>query len=328
MLPRERSGGKPCCRRSPNCARVAPCWAVRGPPIMPVSILIYEPDSARAAEAYRRAVAQALPDVAVVATADRATALAAAPAASVLAAKAQDVLPELIAAMPRLDWIQALTTGVDPLQAMRLPSSVTITSARGIHGPQMAELALLFMLALGRGVPKMLANQHAAKWQRWGQPLLLGKTVVIVGVSARREAPGFDELAPRERLVETVARADFVVVLVPYSTETHHLIDAAVLAAMKPSAFLINIARGNVIDEAALIEALRARRIAGAGLDVFATEPLPHTSPLWGLDNVIVTPHVGGLSDIYAEQVIPVLIENLRAYRDGRRGAMRNVVTR
>ncbi len=316
---------------------------------MPVSILIYEPDSARAAEAYRRAVAQALPDVAVVATADRATALAAAPAASVLAAKAQDVLPELIAAMPRLDWIQALTTGVDPLQAMRLPSSVTITSARGIHGPQMAELALLFMLALGRGVPKMLANQHAAKWQRWGQPLLLGKTVVIVGVgaisevlaaccrpfglkvvgvSARREAPGFDELAPRERLVETVARADFVVVLVPYSTETHHLIDAAVLAAMKPSAFLINIARGNVIDEAALIEALRARRIAGAGLDVFATEPLPHTSPLWGLDNVIVTPHVGGLSDIYAEQVIPVLIENLRAYRDGRRGAMRNVVTR
>jgi D-2-hydroxyacid dehydrogenase (NADP+) len=316
---------------------------------MSVSILIYEPDSARDARAYREAVARELPDVEVFATADRDEALALAPRVTALAAKAQDVRAELVAAMPRLDWIQALTTGIDPLLALKLPSSITITSARGIHGPQMAELAILLMLALGRSLPKLLANQHAAKWQRWGQPLLLGKTVVIVGVgtisevlagcchafglrvlgiTSRTAADGFDELHPRARLKEIAARADFLVVLAPYSAETHHLIDAAVLASMKRSAFLINIARGNVIDEGALIEALRARRIAGAGLDVFATEPLPAASPLWALDNVILTPHVGGLSDVYVEQVVPVLLDNLRAYRAGDRAAMRNVIAR
>jgi len=316
---------------------------------MSVTILIYEPDSDRAAQAYRDAVAGALPDVEVTATADRASALAAAPRATALAAKAQDVFPELVAAMPKLDWIQALTTGVDPLHALNLPRSVTVTSARGIHGPQMAELALLFMLALGRGLPRLLANQRAAKWQRWGQPLLLGKTVVIVGlgsisevlaaccrplglrvvgITSRTGVAGFDELHPRAHLKEQAARADFLVVLVPYNADTHHLIDATVLASMKRSAFLINIARGNVVDEPALIEALTERRIAGAGLDVFSTEPLPATSPLWALDNVMLTPHIGGLSDIYVEQVIPVLIENLRAYGAGNRAAMRNVIAR
>jgi phosphoglycerate dehydrogenase-like enzyme len=105
-------------------------------------------------------------------------------------------------------------------------------------------------------------------------------------------------------------------------------VNAAVLAAMKPSAFLINVARGNVVDELALIETLRARRIAGAGLDVFATEPLPATSPLWGLDNVIVTPHVGGLSDIYAEQALPYLVHNVRAYLAGNVAGMQNRIER
>jgi phosphoglycerate dehydrogenase-like enzyme len=316
---------------------------------MSVSILIYEPDSARDARSYGQAVTREFPDVEVFATSDRNEAIALAPRITALAAKAGDVVPELVAAAPRLDWIQALTTGVDPLHALRLPHTVTITSARGIHGPQMAELAMLLMLSLGRNLPKILANQRESKWQRWGQPLLLGKTVVIVGVgtisevlaarcrafglrvigiTSRIAACDFDELHPRARLREVAARADFLVVLVPYSPDTHHMIDAAVLASMKPTAFLINIARGNVIDEPALIDALRARRIAGAGLDVFATEPLPPTSPLWTFDNVVVTPHVGGLSDVYVEQVIPVLLDNLRAYRAGDRAAMRNVVAR
>jgi phosphoglycerate dehydrogenase-like enzyme len=205
------------------------------------------------------------------------------------------------------------------------------------------------MLALSRGLPAMLTNQRAVRWKRWLQPLLLGKTVAIlgvgaiseqlarhcrafgmrvVGVSSRATAPDFDEIVPRARLVSAVAGADFVVVLVPLSAETHHMIDAAVLAAMKPSAFLVNLARGNVIDEQALVAVLRERRIAGAGLDVFATEPLPPSSPLWTLDNVIVTPHIGGLSDVYAEQAIPVLIENLRAFLAGNRAAMRNLIVR
>jgi len=314
---------------------------------MPVSLLIYEPDSARDALAYGAAVAREFPDVQVVATSDRDEALAAAAGASVIAGKAHDVLPELVAAMPKLDWIQALTAGVDPLLSLKLPSSVTVTSARGIHGPQMAELAMLLMLSLIRSAPAMFANQRAAKWKRWVQPLLLGKTVVIAGVGAISEAlaprcrafglrvvgvsnratvAGFDELYARARLREAAALADFLIVLAPYNPDTHHMIDASVLAAMKRSAFVINLSRGNVIDELALIDALRERRIAGAGLDVFATEPLPASSPLWTLDNVIVTPHIGGLSDVYAEQVIPVLLDNLRAYRAGNRTAMRNIV--
>jgi D-2-hydroxyacid dehydrogenase (NADP+) len=314
---------------------------------MSVSILIYEPDSARDARAYGEAVQREFPELPVVATAERERALAAAPGASVLAAKAHDVLPELVAAMPRLEWIQALTAGVDPLGKLPLPGGVLITSARGIHGPQMSELGVLLMLALARNLPAMLTNQRAAKWKRWTQPLLLGKTLVIVGVgsiseqlarhcrlfgmriigiSSRESAPGFDELAPRAALTTVVARADFVVALVPLSAETQGLIDARVLAAMKPSAYLINLSRGSVVDEPALIAALRERRIAGAGLDVFATEPLPASSPLWALDNVIVTPHIGGLSDVYAEQAIPVLLDNLRKFRAGDRAAMRNVI--
>ena len=315
---------------------------------MPELILIYEPDSAAHARSYQEAIAQALPGMEIVAASDRSSALAQAARATVLVAKAQDVSAELVAAMPKLRWIQALTTGTDPLLALALPAAVIVTSVRGIHGPQMAELTILLMLALSRDFPRMLANQRERRWQRWGQRLLAGKTVVIVGVGAISEALAarckalgqrvigvtsrdsvehFDELMPRPRLHEAVAQADFLVLLVPYSPDTHHLIDAAALAAMKPAAYLINVARGGVVDEAALIEALQTRRIAGAGLDVFAQEPLPPASPLWSLDNVIITPHVGGMSDIYAGQVLPVLVHNVRAYAAGEHAALLNRVT-
>ena len=313
------------------------------------AILIYEPDSAAHVRTYAAAITREFPGLPVVATTSRQEALAAAPTTTAVIAKAQDVLPEFIAAMPRLDWVQALTTGIDPLIALKLPRSVTVTSTRGMHAPQMAELAFLLMLSLSRNAPRMFANQREARWQRWGQNLLFGKTVTIVGVgsisealarrcqafgltvlgiSSRTSADGFDELHPRQRLRETAGRSDFVIVLVPYTPETHHLINASVLGAMRRSAFLINIARGNVVDELALIEALKAGTIAGAGLDVFATEPLPAASPLWGLDNVIVTPHIGGLSDIYAEQAVPVLVHNLKAYVAGDLAAMQNRIER
>jgi len=310
-------------------------------------ILIYEPDSAAYAQTYREAIEQALAGLHVIAVSNRAEAMAHAAEATVLIAKAQDVSAELVAAMPKLAWIHALTTGIDPLLALKLPSSVIVTSSRGIHGPQMAELAILLMLALSRDFPRMLANQREKSWQRWGQRLLVGKTVMMVGVGAisealaarckplglkvvgvtsRRSVEHFDELQPRQRLKETVSTADFLVLLVPYSPETHHMIDASVMAAMKPSAYLINMARGGVVDEAALIDALQTRRLAGAGLDVFAQEPLPYSSPLWTLDNVIITPHVGGMSDIYAEQILPLLVHNVRAYVAGDRAAMQNLI--
>jgi len=315
---------------------------------MPATLLIFDPDSPADTAVYAAGIARQFPGLQVVATGSLEAALEAAPAAEVLVAKAQDINPALVARMPGLRWIQALTTGVDPLYTLALPAAVTVTSARGIHGPQMAELALLGMLSLYRDFPRMLANQRTRAWRRWPQRLLHGKTVVIVGVGAiseqlavrsrafgmrvagvsgRTRVDGFDELFPRERLHAAAAQADFLVLVTPYTPATHHLIDAGVLAAMRPTSYLLNIARGKVVDEAALIEALRARRIAGAALDVFATEPLPADSPLWEMDNVIVTPHIGGMSDIYAEQILPVLLHNLGRFLAGDFAAMHNLVS-
>ncbi len=309
------------------------------------AILIYEPDTPADAEVYRAALAVRFAHVPLFATSDRDTAIARAAESTILIAKAQHCRAELVRAMPRLAWIQALTPGIEPLQGLGLAPRVVVTSARGIHGPQMAELALLLMMSLSRRFPRMLANQREAKWERWGQRVLDGRTVVIVcvgaigealaarsppvgqrivGVSNRSSADGFDELQPRERLPEAAARADFLVLLVPYAADTHHLIDAAVIAAMRTDAYLLNLARGDVVDEAALVEALRARRIAGAALDVFSREPLPAQSPLWSLDNVIVTPHIGGMSDVYARQIVPILLDNVAAFLRGEIGAMRN----
>jgi phosphoglycerate dehydrogenase-like enzyme len=314
---------------------------------MPATMLLYDPDSPADTRAYEDRIFRELPALKVFAANNFTDAIASARPASILAAKAHDISAALVAAMPRLNWIQSLTTGVDALHALDLPATVTVTSARGIHGPQMAELALLYMMSLYRDLPRMLRNQREATWQRWGQRLLLGKTVVIVGVgsisealalrckafglrvvgiSARRQADGFDELHTREHLHEIAARADFLVLLTPYTPETHHMIDAAVLSAMPKSGYLINIARGKIVDEGALIDALRSGRIAGAALDVFETEPLPKSSPLWTFDNVIVTPRIGGMSDIYAEQVMPLLMHNLHAYLAGDYAAMRNRV--
>jgi D-2-hydroxyacid dehydrogenase (NADP+) len=131
---------------------------------------------------------------------------------------------------------------------------------------------------------------------------------------------------PMTELTQTVAEADHLVLLTPYSQATHHLIGAKVFAAMKPTAFLTNVARGGVVDEAALIEALREKRIAGAALDVFDVEPLPADNPLWSFENVIVTTHQGGFCDIYVDLAMPILTRNMRAFLDGNLRDMVNVV--
>jgi len=209
-------------------------------------------------------------------------------------------------------------------------------------------LALLFMLALNRDLPGLLEAQAESRWARRPQRLLTGKTVLIVGiglistavaalctafgmqvqgVSSRTEpVADFAAIHPYAALPDAAAQADFVVVLAPYTPATHHLISAAVIARMQPTAYLINLARGGVVDDQALIAALRGRRIAGAALDVFAVEPLPPDSPFWSLPNTIVTPHIGGMSESYAGQATPVLVRNLQAYCGGNIGAMVNVI--
>jgi D-2-hydroxyacid dehydrogenase (NADP+) len=267
---------------------------------------------------------------------------------NVIVAMAHGIPATVVDKMSKLHWIQALTTGTDHLLTLNLPKDIIVTSGRGIHGPQMSEMAFLYMLSHFRDIRRLLRNQAQAKWETWPQRLLWGKTVVILGVgaiseqlalrckafdmcvigvsSSRTEVAKFDEILPRERLHEAVAKADVFVVLIPYSPETHHIVDRKVLEAMKPNALLINIARGKVIDEPVLAEALAQRRIAGAGLDVFETEPLPSESPLWPMDNVIITPRVGGFSDVYVQQVMPIVRENLGIYLSGRLDKMRNLV--
>jgi D-2-hydroxyacid dehydrogenase (NADP+) len=313
---------------------------------VPQEIVILDKD----AQFYAARLKDAFPGLIVHAAMGREEALAYAEPCTAVASLAQEVPAEFVARAHRLKWIAALTTGTDPLDALHLPADVVVTSMRGMHGPQMAELAFLFMMALSRDARGMFDNQKAHVWRRWPQRLLVGKTATLIGVgaiseelavrckvfgmrtigvsSARREARGFDEIWPRSRLNEAAAEADFVVALVPLTTQTRHMIGAAVFAAMKPSAIYINIARGPVTDEAALIAALNNKQIAGAGLDVFEREPLPPDSPLWDMPNVLVTPHIGGMSDIYAQQALPMLIENMRAFLDGRFEDMINIVER
>ena len=272
-------------------------------------------------------------------------AMAGAEEAEVLVGLAPFLPPELLAAMPRLEWIQALTTGVDNLlRSDALRPGTAITPCGGFHGPQMSELALMLMLACVRRLPRMLDNQRSARWERWEQPLLRDKTVCIVGLGriaeylagvcgalgmrvtgvsdSRSAAPGVARVYGRADLPSAAGEADFLVVLVPYSERTHHIIDAGVLNAMKPTGILVNIARGGCVDEDALLDALRVRRIAGAALDVFAAEPLPQTSPFWSEPNVILTPHIGGYADVYREQALPIVADNLAVYARGGKAAL------
>jgi D-2-hydroxyacid dehydrogenase (NADP+) len=257
----------------------------------------------------------------------------------------------LLHSATQLRWIQSLTTGTDGI--LRLPSlrrDVIVTSTRGMHGPQMSELVFLQMLALSRRFSVIQRNQRQKQWVRWPQPLLLGKTIVIVGVGKIAEAlasrcscfgmkvygvsqstrvpPGFDGVFARAQLATAAAKADFLVLLVPYTADTESLVDARIIDAMKPSGFLINVARGGVLDESALLHALRNRRIAGAALDVFRETPLPPEDPLWAEDQVIITPMLGGMSDIYLAQAYPIVRDNLRHFLAGETRSMQNVVDR
>jgi phosphoglycerate dehydrogenase-like enzyme len=249
----------------------------------------------------------------------------------------------------KLDWIHAMTTGTDAITGARaLKSTVIVTNTRGIHGPQMSEMAFMYMLNLARRYRSMLENQKQHVWQRWDQVRLYGKTVAILGVGlisealaprckvfgmtvlgitrTPREVAGFDRMFSYGELEQAAALADFLVVLAPNSPETESMIDAKVLSAMKPTAFLINLARGALCDEEALLHALREKRIAGAGLDVFSTEPLPKESPFWDLENVMITAHCSGSSDDNLAMTWPIIETNMKCYLEGRASDMINVV--
>jgi phosphoglycerate dehydrogenase-like enzyme len=214
---------------------------------------------------------------------------------------------------PGLAWIHVGGSGFDHLAGAGGPTPL-LTNGAGVLAPFLAETLLAAMLALGRGLHSAVHAQLAGRWAPWTFVPLAGQTLAVVGTGAigtalarraralglrvigvaRQPAPreAFDEVRPLHELVEVAAACDFLSLNVRLVQATRHLVDARVLAAMRPSAFLLNAARGAVVDEPALVDALRERRIAGAYLDVFATEPLPAASPLWRLDNVLMTPHM------------------------------------
>lgn len=255
----------------------------------------------------------------------------------------------LIRKAVNLEWIQALGTGVDAILGLpSLPKGVLVTSTRGIHGPQMSELAVLLMLALTRRFPDTVRNQDKSVWDRWPAELLWKKKVGIFGLGAvgeeialrckafgmtvyginrsGRGVDAIDRMFGLDGLLTVAREVDYFIVAVPLTPETRGMVGAEVVSAMKPTAFLLNLARGPVVDEKALIRALESRTIAGAGLDVFDEEPLPQSHPFWKMTNVIVTPHVGGTSTFYVSQVLPIFRENLRRYLKGERHALINVV--
>ena len=267
-------------------------------------------------------------------------ALEIAPEADILIGLAPALSEPLLQSMTKLKWIHALTTGVDNLvTSSSLGPDVFLSNSSGFHGPQMSELAVLLMLSTLRDYPRMLENQKARQWERWPQPLLYGKTACIVGLGSiaealverlrafdmtvtgvsdgRTEVPGVARVYRRSELAAAACDTDFLIVLVPYSRETHHLVNDAVIVAMRPDAILINLSRGGCLDEQALARHVQAGTIRAAALDVFEQEPLPKDSALWGMPGITLTPHIGGMSDIYREQVLPSVINNLNAWAKG-----------
>jgi D-2-hydroxyacid dehydrogenase (NADP+) len=269
--------------------------------------------------------------------------------ADAVVALARQLPDAAVARMPRLRWIQALTTGTDGFLALQsLPRGVHITSARGIHGPAVSEMVFLQMLSLAREFPALLQQQREGRWQRRRQVLLHGKTAVIVGTgviaaalaarcqvfgmrtvgisATRRPLAHFDTVLGRTALQEAAAEADYLIALVPLDPSTRGLVSAQVLQALRPHAFFINVARGGVCDEDALLQQLERGALAGAALDVFATEPLPPGHPLWKAPRLLITPHLGGESENYLELVQPIIEHNLRCMEEGRPTEMWNLV--
>jgi D-2-hydroxyacid dehydrogenase (NADP+) len=256
---------------------------------------------------------------------------------------------ELIQRASKLQWIQSLATGVDHI--INLPSlrkEVVVTSTRGIHGPQMSEMAFLLMLSLNRNFPQMVRNQDQGVWERWPAKVLYQKKVGILGMGIigeeiankskvfgmsvygidiiRRKIEAVDYFYGPEDILKVAAVVDYFNIVAPYTAQTYQIVNERVLLAMKPTAFLINIGRGELINEEDLIRALKSGKIAGAALDVFCQEPLPSDHPFWKMKNVIVTPHVGGMSDIYMEQALTIFEENLRQFLRGERENLINLV--
>jgi D-2-hydroxyacid dehydrogenase (NADP+) len=241
---------------------------------------------------------------------------------------------------PRLKWVHSLGTGIDGItDSPFLGEDVVVTATRGIHGVPMSEMAFLMMLAFNRDFRRIERQRESKTWERFPGTLLNGKTVGILGLGAiaedmaprykafgmrvvgisRTDRPvaGFDKIYSRAEIAQAAVELDYFVLLVPLEDDTRNIVNDRVLSAMKPTAFLINLARGGVLDEGALLRALNEKKIAGAALDALAKEPLPADNPLWTMTNVIVTPHIGGFCDTYVRDAAQQFEQSLAHFIAG-----------
>ncbi|MCC7105156.1 MAG: D-2-hydroxyacid dehydrogenase [Chloroflexi bacterium] len=254
---------------------------------------------------------------------------------------ASTIVQRLWPRLPNLRWVQVAAAGVDALVFPALvESDVALTNARGLYSDAIAEFALALILAHAKRLPDYWSQQRQGVWRSLESHDLLDRTLGIVGFGhigravARRARPfgmrviglrstasagdqDADEVLGRDRLDDLLAASDYVALTLPLTAGTRGLIGAPELALMRPSAVLINLGRGGLVDEAALDQALRAGRLAGAAFDVFAEEPLPLSSPLWDAPNFVVTPHVAGDAERWRQTTVALFLENLQRFVKG-----------
>ncbi|MFG2074446.1 D-2-hydroxyacid dehydrogenase [Nonomuraea maritima] len=261
---------------------------------------------------------------------------------------AGNVPDDLLGAARRLRWVHSPAAGVDTaLTPGMLASDVVLTSATGNGAIPLAEHALLLMMMLNRDVPRWLRAQADRRWDRFTHDELAGRTVGLFGlggsgldlarkakachmrVLGMRRRPGppdpaVDEILGPGEFHRFLGACDFVVVTAPLTADTRGVFDRAAFEAMRPTAFFVCVSRGGIADDEALLDALRDRRIAGAGLDAHGVEPLPQESPFWGLPNVIITPHNGATTEETARRGLAILADNLGRFCKGE--PLRNIV--
>jgi len=254
----------------------------------------------------------------------------------------------VLAAAPKLRWVHTASAGVDGLiNDMVRQRNITLTNSAGVYAAPIAEWVLLALLMIVKRAPEMFAAQQAQRWANQGDyDELTGKTLTILGAGgigaeiAQRAAvfglrvwainrsgaavPHTERVVSGEHWRVVLPETDFLVLAAPLTSATYHIIGASELKALPQHAWLINIARGALVDEPALIAALQSGRLGGAALDTFEQEPLPGDSPLWTMPNVIISPHHSGSSPRSAERVLELFIDNLQCFVHSQ--PLRNIV--
>jgi len=286
------------------------------------------------------AMLEALPEGVRIAAGNRAEAFAAAaPEADVILnwTGSRELLRQVWRMAPRVRWVHSRSAGLDELLFPELvESNVTLTNARGVFSEILGEFVMAAVLFFAKGLRRMVHGQEAGVWDQFDTVQVAGQTMGVIGLgdigqaAARRaEAMGMRVLGLRrsdgaERKRELLAESDYVVLAAPLTAETRGIVGAAELRAMKAEAVLINVGRGPLVDEAALVEALRERRIGGAALDVFNEEPLPAGHPFYALNNLLLSPHAADHTPDWQQQAMKLFLDNFARYRKGE--ALQNVV--